>query len=86
MSTGLAALAWIGLAVGAAVLGVALALLYRTLRPLREIKRYVDDTLAAAGGIAANLEGAGELLRTRELVAALPELARARLGTPGEAR
>ena len=84
MSTGLAVLAWIGLALGLTVLGVAQALLYRTLRPLREIKRYADDVLVAGLGIARNLDGADEAVRTRDLAVALPELVRKELGAPGE--
>ena len=48
----------------------------RVLRPLREIKRYADDTLAAGLGIARNLDGADDIVRTRELASALPGLVR----------
>ncbi len=69
------ALAWIGLAVGAILLLVVVALLNRVVRPALEIKRYADDILAAGIGIAGNLDDAGELLRTRELATAVPGLA-----------
>lgn len=69
----------VGWAVGAGVflvsLPVVVMLLNRVLRPLREIKRYADDVLAAGLGIARNLEGIEEAATTRELVTALPELA-----------
>jgi len=66
-----AVLAWLGLANGLAALLTALVALNRVLRPLREIERYADDTLAAARGIVRNLEGIDEVVRTRELVTAL---------------
>jgi hypothetical protein len=80
MSTGAAVLVWIGLVLGFVVAGIVQLCLNRVLRPLREIKRYADETLAAGLGIAANLDGADELVRTRELALALPELARGALG------
>jgi hypothetical protein len=64
-------LAWLGLANGLAAAAAGLVALNRVLRPLREIERYADDTLEAARGIERNLEGIGEALRTRSLVAAL---------------
>ena len=73
MSTGLVVLAWIGLAAALFVLVQVLVLLNRVLRPLREIKRYADETLAAGIAIAKNLDDVDEAARTRELVAALPE-------------
>jgi hypothetical protein len=72
MSTGAIVLAWIGLAVGIQVVGLVAMLLNRVLRPLREIKRYADDTLAASSGIARNLDAIAEAGRTRELAVALP--------------
>jgi hypothetical protein len=80
MSSGLAVLAWIGLALGAGALGLALSLLHRVLRPLLEINRYADATLEAGLGIARNLDGASELARTRELATAVPGLATDFLG------
>jgi hypothetical protein len=72
MSTTAVAFAWIGLALGAGVLLLALVLFDRVLRPLNEIKRYVDDTLNAGLAIARNLDGADEIVYTRELATALP--------------
>ena len=76
MSAGAAVLAWIGLAAGAAVLVVALGLLQRVLRPLREIKRYSDEILEFGLAIAKNLDDVEEAARTRDLVAALPDAVR----------
>jgi hypothetical protein len=76
MSTTAAVFAWIGLFVGANVLGAALILLYRVLRPINEIKRYADDILEGGLGIARNLDGADEVVRTRELAATLPAAVR----------
>jgi len=76
MSTPVLVLAWIGLAFGLVVGGLVRMLLNRVLRPLREIKRYADDTLAAGLGIARNLDGADDIVRTRELASALPGLVR----------
>ena len=64
-----------GLLLGVGILAAVLALLHRTLRVAVEIRRYVDDIGVAAEGIVRNVEGAGELGRTRELAAAVPELA-----------
>ena len=80
MSTGLLVLTWIGLA---ALLGAAvqvLILLNRVLRPLREIKQNADEILEFGVRIAKNLDGADEIVRTRELAAALPELVRDKFG------
>jgi ABC-type antimicrobial peptide transport system permease subunit len=68
-------LAWLGLALGLVVLVVALALLQRVLRPVREIDRYADHILEAGLAIAANLDGVDEAVRTRELATAVPALA-----------
>jgi uncharacterized membrane protein YciS (DUF1049 family) len=81
LSTAVLVLAWIGLALGLAVGGLVHMLLNRVLRPLREIKRYADDILAAGLGIARNLDGVDEVGRTRELATALPELVRS--ASPG---
>jgi hypothetical protein len=81
MSTTALVFAWIGLALGLGTLLVVLMLLNRVLRPLREIQRYAEDTHAAGLGIARNLEAVDEARRTRELAAALPERARAYLGS-----
>jgi hypothetical protein len=82
MSTGVLVLSWIGLAVGLVVGGAVHICLNRVLRPLREIKRYADDTLVAGIGIATNLDGADEILHTRELATALPGLVRSSFGKP----
>ena len=71
MSWWVALLAWLGLANGAAAASTALVALNRVLRPLREVERYAADTLEAGLGIARNLDGADEALRTRDLVTAL---------------
>ena len=72
MSTTTLVLAWLGLFAGAHVPVLVLILLNRVLRPLREIKRYTDDTLTAGLGIARNLDGLDEAARLRELATALP--------------
>jgi hypothetical protein len=71
--------AWIGLAAGVVVLLLVVVLLNRIVRPALEIKRYADDVLAAGLGIARNLDGVDEALRTRELATAVPGLALAYL-------
>ena len=76
MSTGVAVLAWIGLALGLGGLVQVLILLNRVLRPLREIKRYADEILESGLGIARNLDDVDEALRTRELAQALPAAVR----------
>ncbi len=57
-----------GALLGAGVVGLVAVLLHRTARPAREIRAYADDVSDAAAGIGRNLEGLGELARTRELV------------------
>jgi len=64
-------LAWLGLVNGLAAALTALVALNRVLRPLGEVSRYAEETLEAARGIERHLEGAGEILRTRELVTGL---------------
>jgi hypothetical protein len=73
VSTWVLVLASIGLFLGLHVAVVVLILLNRVLRPLREVKRYADDTLEAGLGIARNLDAIDEAARTRELVVALRE-------------
>ena len=80
MSGFLTALAWLGLFLGLGVLHLVTVLLNRVLKPIREIRRYADDTLAAGLGIAGNLDGADEAAATRELALALPGLVRERFG------
>jgi hypothetical protein len=82
ISTGLAVLAWIGLAVGLVIAVAVVALLQSVLRPVLEIRSYADDILQAGVGIATNLDGVDELARTRELATAVPALAVAYLNKP----
>jgi hypothetical protein len=79
VSTTLVVLAWIGLALGLVVAVVVVLLFNRVVRPAREIRRYADDILAAGLGIARNLDGVDEAVRTRELATAVPGLALAYL-------
>jgi hypothetical protein len=79
VSTAGAILAWIGLALGVVVLLVVIGLLNRVLRPILEIDRYAADILEHGVGIARNLDDADQILRTRELVSAVPPLAGAYL-------
>ncbi len=76
MSTGTAVLAWVGIAAAAGGLLQVLLLLIRVLRPLHEIKRYADEILVSGIAIARNLDDVAEAVRTRELVAALPDAVR----------
>jgi hypothetical protein len=75
ISTGIAVLALIGLALGLVVLIVVLALFNRVLRPLTEIDRYATDILDGGIGIAKGVEGVDDLARTRELATSVPPLA-----------
>lgn len=79
ISTGMAVLAWIGLAIGLVIAVAVVALFNRVVRPALEIRRYADDILEAGIGIATNLDGVDELARTRELAGAVPGLAGAYL-------
>ena len=72
-------LAWLGLALGLLVALLVVGLFNRIVRPAREIKRYADDILQAGLGIARNLDGVDEAVRTRELATAVPGLATAYL-------
>ena len=85
MSTAVVALAWIGLAVGVVVLAVAVVLFNRVLRPIAEIERYARDILENGLGVAKNVDGVDEALRTRELATAVPGLAVRYLGKIGRA-
>lgn len=78
-------LAWIGLALGVVVLALVVILFDRVLRPVLEIRRYADDILAAGLGIARNLDGVDEAVRTRDLATAVPGLATAYLRKLGAA-
>lgn len=75
VSTGIAILAWIGLALGLVVAVVVAALLQGLLRPVRQIDAYAKHILDAGVGIATSLDGVDELARTRELATAVPGLA-----------
>jgi len=86
VSSGVAALALVGLVVGVVVLGVVVALFARVLRPAREINLYARDILTAGVGIATNLDGVDHLPRTRALSGAVPGLAVAYLRKLGLAR
>jgi hypothetical protein len=75
VSTGIAALSLIGLAVGVSVLVSVVSMFNRIVRPAREISRYADDILAGGIGIAKNLDGVEELAKTRDLATSVPPLA-----------
>ena len=75
VSTGIAVLSLIGLAVGLFVLVSVLSMFNRIVRPAREISRYAEDILEGGLGIAKNLEGVDELAKTRDLATSLPPLA-----------
>ena len=75
MSTGVVVLAWIGLAFGLVIAVVVVALFNRVMRPLLEVDAYAKDILDGGLGIARNVDGADELLTTRELATAVPPLA-----------
>ena len=75
MSTLTLVLAWIGLGLGLVVALVVVLLFNRIVRPALEIKRYADRILEAGVGIARNLDGVDEAVRTRELATAVPGLA-----------
>jgi hypothetical protein len=83
VSTGIAVLAWIGLALGLVIAVVVVALLQSVLRPVLEIRRYSEDVLTAGVGIAKNLDAVDELAHTRELAQAVPGLAVAYLNKLG---
>jgi hypothetical protein len=85
MSTLVVVLAWIGLGLGVVVAGLVVLLFDRIMRPALEIKRYADDILDAGVGIARNLDGVDEAVRTKELATAVPGLAVAYLKKLGAA-
>lgn len=68
-------LAWIGVVLLLVVALIVWMLLENVRRPVREIDRYADDILEAGVGIATNLDGADELVRTHGLATAVPGLA-----------
>lgn len=85
MSAYLLGWAWFGLFVGLVVLGGVVLALHDVVRPVLEIRRYTEDILEAGLGIARNLDGVDEAVRTRELATAVPGLAVAYLERLGEA-
>ena len=85
MSTLTVVLAWVGLALGLVVALVVVGLFNRIMSPLLSIKRYAAHILEAGIGIARNLDGVDEAVRTRELATAVPGLALAYLRKLGAA-
>ena len=75
VSTGIAVLSLIGLAVGLLILLSVLSMFNRVVRPALEIDRYAKDILDGGIGIAKGVEGVDELARTRDLVSSVPPLA-----------
>ena len=75
VSTGIAVLILIGLAVGLFVLISVLSMFNRIVRPALEIDRYARDILDGGLGIAKGVEGVDELAKTRDLVNSVPPLA-----------
>lgn len=75
ITTGQSVLALVGLVLGLVVLGVVLNCLAAVLRPALEIERNAAHILTAGVGIATNLDGADQLVRTHELGGAVPGLA-----------
>ena len=75
VTTGQAVLAWIGIALLLVVAVVVLVLLENVRRPVAEIDRYATDILKAGVGIATNLDGAEQLVKTHALATAVPDLA-----------
>ena len=84
MSTGVVVLAWIGLALGLVVALLVVFLFGRVVRPALEVERYSRDILDAGLGIARNLDGVDEAVRTRDLATAVPGLAVAYLKKLGK--
>ena len=84
MSTGVVVLAWIGLALGLIVALLVVFLFSRVVRPALEVERYSRDILDAGLGIARNLDGVDEAVRTRDLATAVPGLAVAYLKKLGK--
>jgi hypothetical protein len=75
VSTGIAVLSLVGLAVGLIVLLLVLALFNRVVRPALEINSYAKDILDGGIGIAKGVDGVDELAKTRDLVTSVPPLA-----------
>lgn len=85
MSTTVVVLAWIGLALGVVVALLVVWLFDRVVRPVHEIERYSRAILDGGLGIARNLDGVDEAVRTRDLATAVPGLAVAYLQKLGKA-
>lgn len=79
ISTGLAILAWIGLAIGLVVLLVVVFLLNEVLTPLREIARHARGVPEVAPFVVTGVKGVEDLRRTSELASSVPPLAEAYL-------
>ncbi len=77
------ALAWTGLAAGAGVLGLVVALFENVTRPAAVIDRYAADILDSGLAIGRNLEGLDQLEQTAALGSAVPGLALAYLDKVG---
>jgi len=75
ISTGSAVLAWIGLVLLLVVAVLVWILLEAVRRPVAEIDRYAKNILTAGVGIATNLDGAEQLVKTHALATAVPDLA-----------
>ena len=84
MSATATVFAWIGLVLGLAIALVVVVLFQNLLGFAREIQRYAADVLDAGVGIATNLDGVDEAVRTRELATAVPPLAVAYLQKLGK--
>lgn len=75
MSTFTFVVALLGLGLGLVVAVVVVVLFQAIMRPAAEIDRYAADILEYGVGIARNLDGVDEAVRTRELATAVPGLA-----------
>ena len=75
ISTGIAVLALIVLAIGLVIAVLVVILFERVMRPAQEIDRYAHDILEAGVGIATNLDDLDALERTKQLGGAVPGLA-----------
>ena len=85
MSTTVVVFAWMGLALGLVVALLVVWLFDRVVRPALEIERYSHAILDAGLGIARNLDGVDEAVRTRDLATTVPGLAVAYLRKLGKA-
>lgn len=84
MSATVVVFAWIGLALGLVAALHVVWLFDRVVRPVREIERYSRAILDAGLGIARNLDGVDEAVRTRDLATTVPGLAVAYLQKLGK--